>query len=356
VDELGFLARLVRRYSPSGSEGAAAREFVRIARELGYGARVDPVGNGIARRGRGHPRVVFLGHIDTVEGRLPVVQKAGRLHGRGTVDAKGPLVAALLAGREMQGAGEYVVVAAVGEEADSRGARYLLKRLRPDAVIAGEPSGWEGVTIGYKGELQVEQSFRGERTHFSSPFPTTADRALDWVTAVRAKVATFPKDSPFRSLTMKVVEFESLRRGDVESARVALDFRLPPGLSSSAVLQFLPSVPDSPAPRVLIRVEPIEVPRTNPVVLSLVEGVRAAGGRPTLWRKTGTSDLNLVLPIWKVPGAAYGPGEARLDHTDRESVSLEELRRSVTALRVAVGRLRADGGQLRGRSGATTRR
>jgi len=283
---------------------------------------------------------MFLGHIDTVEGRLTVRRRAGRLYGRGTVDAKGPLAAALVAGRDLAGAGEYTVVAAVGEETDSRGARHLLSRRRPDAVIAGEPSGWDGVTIGYKGELQVELAFLGRRSHFSSPFPTTADRALEWVETVRAFVKERSGDSPFRSLTAKVVGIESARVGDEESARVTVDFRLPPALSTTALLRSMPRPRGSPRALVRVRVEPVEVDRSNPVVTSLVEGVRAAGGRPTLWRKGGTSDLNLVAPAWRIPAAAYGPGNARLDHTDRESVSLAELSRSIAVLRVALERLR----------------
>lgn len=350
MDEVRVLERLVRKYSPSGRESAAVMEFARVARELGYAARTDPVGNGIARRGRGRPRIVFLGHIDTVEGRLPVRRRAGRLYGRGAVDAKGPLAAALLAGYDLPGTGEYTVVAAVGEETDSRGARYLLSRLRPEAVIAGEPSGWDGVTIGYKGELQVELAFQGKRSHFSSPIPSTTDRALAWVSSVRAFVAERAGDSPFRSLSAKVVGVESRREGGAESALVTIDFRLPPSLSTAELLRALPRATGAARPRVRIRVEPIEVARTNPVVTSLSEGVRAAGGRPTLWRKAGTSDLNLVVPAWRVPGAAYGPGEARLDHTDHESVAFSELRRSVAVLRVALTRLR-NGGVTLPRSG-----
>ena len=343
MDDSSVLERLVRKYSPSGDEAGAVREFVRIARELGYATRVDAVGNGIARRGRGHPQLVFLGHIDTVVGRLPVRRRAGRVYGRGTVDAKGPLAAALLAGRDWKGPGEYLVVAAVGEETDSRGARHLVPRLRPDAVIAGEPSRWDGVTVGYKGELQLELTVRSRRTHYSSPFPTAADRALNWVVAVRSFVAAHPPDTPFRTLTVKVVEFESLRGGDEETARVTVDLRLPPGLSTEEVLRSLPKPPGSPMPKVKIRDEPIEVERTNPVVSALVEGVRAIGGRPTIWRKSGTSDLNLVLPVWAAAGASYGPGNPRLDHTERESISLAELQRSVRVLRVAIGRLLKEG-------------
>ncbi len=339
MDEAEVLERLVSRYSPSGAERAAVWEFVRVARILGYRAHVDRVGNGVAVRGRGRPETLFLGHIDTVEGRLPVRRSSGRIYGRGTVDAKGPLTAALLAGSDFGGPGRLTVVAAVGEETDSRGARHLAHRPPPDALIAGEPSGWSGVTVGYKGELRVEATFRSTRTHYSSPYATAADLAVDWVVAVRAFAAARAGETPFRSLTAKVVGLLGQTPGDDEVARVTVDFRLPPGLSTAELVRALPRTPGRPALAVTIRVEPVEVPRTNPVVLALEAGIRAEGARPTLWRKAGTSDLNLVVPRWKVPGAAYGPGEARLDHTAREAVPVRDLRRSVRVLRAAFQRL-----------------
>ena len=337
------LRRLVARYSPSGREGAAVREFVSIARRLGYAASVDPVGNGIARRGRGRPRIVFLGHIDTVEGPRPVRRRAGRLHGRGAVDAKGALAAALVAGGTFAGPGELSVVAAVGEETDSRGARHLVAHRRADHLIVGEPSGWDGVTIGYKGELQLTARFRGRRTHYASPEPTTADVALAWAQAVRTVAEARQTESLFASLTAKTVAVESRRRGDAESASVTVDFRLPPGLSTDELLRRLPNEPGRPRLRVRVRAEPVEVDRANPTVAALTAGIRALGARPTLWRKSGTSDLNVALPVWSVPAAAYGPGDARLDHTARESLSDADLERSVAVLRGAFERLARGG-------------
>ncbi len=352
MDEAAVLERLVARYSPSGAERAAVWEFVRIARELGYRARVDAVGNGLAVRGSGRPETLFLGHIDTVEGRLPVRRAGGRVHGRGSVDAKGPLAAALLAGSDFSGPGRYTVVAAVGEETDSRGARHLARRPAPDALIAGEPSGWSGVTVGYKGELRIEATFRSHRTHYSSPYPTAADVAVDWVGAVRSFATARAGASPFRSLTTKVVGLHGQTPGDDEVARVTVDFRLPPGLSTTELLGALPREPGRPSLAVTVRVEPVEVPRTNPVVLALEAGIRAEGARPTLWRKAGTSDLNLVVPRWRVPGAAYGPGDARLDHTAREAVAVRDLRRSVRVLRSTLAQLGAGGPATPRRSGA----
>ncbi|HTW39699.1 MAG TPA: M20/M25/M40 family metallo-hydrolase [Thermoplasmata archaeon] len=337
-----MLRRLVARYSPSGRESRAVREFRAIASRLGYSTSVDSVGNGFARTGRGRPRILYLGHIDTVEGRRPVRYRGGRVHGRGSVDAKGGIAAALCAGAKFPGPGQLTIVAAVGEETDSRGAWHLATRRAPDCVIVGEPSGWDGVTIGYKGELQLAATFRGRRTHYASPTPTTTDVALDWTAAVRNLAAARHTESLFRSLTAKTVLVESRRRGDAETTRVLVDLRVPPGLSTHDLLGMLPTEPGRPRISVRIRAEPIELSRANPVVLALSSAIRAEGARPTLWRKSGTSDLNVVVPIWNVPAAAYGPGDARLDHTSRESLSDAELERSVSVLRRAFGSLARD--------------
>ncbi len=296
-------------YSPSGQESAAVREFVAVARALGYSARVDAAGNGVARRGVGRPRVVFLGHIDTVPGRRPVRRSAGRIHGRGAVDAKGPLAAALVAGASFSGPGTLEVVAAVGEETDSRGARHRTRQRGIDAVVAGEPSRWDGITVGYKGDLRIAAHFRGRRTHYSSPRPTVADTALEWAAGVRSSASLVPGVSPFRSLTAKVVSIQT-GGDDEEWATLTLDLRVPPGRSTAEVLRALPREPGRPTLQILIRIEPIEVDRTNPVVRALEAGIRAERGRPTLWRKSGTSDLNLVAPAWHASGAAYGPGRS----------------------------------------------
>jgi len=339
VDDASVLERLLARYSPSGREEAAVAEFVRIAQELGYRTRTDRVGNGIAEVGRGRPTVLFLGHIDTVEGDRPVRRSRGRLHGRGAVDAKGALAAALLGGRGFAGPGTFRVVAAVGEETDSRGARHLARGPPPDAVIAGEPSGWDGVTIGYKGDLRLEATFTRPRTHWSSPFPTATDVAINWVEGVRSVVRSAPEASPFRSLSAKAVGFSSDPSADPEVARVVLDVRVPPGLSTEEVLSRLPTGALRPRVKLLVRIEPTELPRTDPVATALCDAIREAGGRPTLWRRTGTSDLNLVARAWGRGGAAYGPGDSRLDHTDRETLSIAELRQAGRVLRGALERL-----------------
>ena len=60
-----------------------------------------------------------------------------------------------------------------------------------------------------------------------------------------------------------------------------------------------------------------------------------------LLRKLGTSDLNLAVPAWGCPAAAYGPGDSHLDHTDSESLDVQEFRRSIEVLHGAFSRLAA---------------
>lgn len=75
---------------------------------------------------------------------------------------------------------------------------------------------------------------------------------------------------------------------------------------------------------------------------ALVAAVRARGARPVLKLKTGTSDMNVVSSRWGCPVAAYGPGDSRLDHTDREHVDLEELARGAEVLSAALVALVAE--------------
>jgi [amino group carrier protein]-lysine/ornithine hydrolase len=40
--------------------------------------------------------------------------------------------------------------------------------------------------------------------------------------------------------------------------------------------------------------------------------------------KSGTSDMNVVGPVWQCPIVAYGPGDSALDHTPNEHLSVDE--------------------------------
>ena len=59
---------------------------------------------------------------------------------------------------------------------------------------------------------------------------------------------------------------------------------------------------------------------------------RAQGQQPRFVTKTGTSDMNLVAPVWNCPIVAYGPGDSALDHTPDEHIDLDEYLRAIDVL------------------------
>jgi len=126
--EFETLIGLVRHYSPTGQESEAVAWLVRRMTELDFTkSHVDEVGNVIGVMGEGERRGVLLGHIDTVPGEIPVRLEEGTVHGRGTVDAKGPLAAFVDAVARVGSVPgwQLIVVGAVGEEGDSEGARHI---------------------------------------------------------------------------------------------------------------------------------------------------------------------------------------------------------------------------------------
>ena len=83
--------------SLSGKEGPLAAFLVETMHSLGFHASIDEAGNAVGILGDGPKEIVLLGHMDTVPGIVPVRVEDGKLYGRGSVDAKGPLATFIIA-------------------------------------------------------------------------------------------------------------------------------------------------------------------------------------------------------------------------------------------------------------------
>ena len=119
TERINLLQGLVAIRSTSTNEAEAVRFLTDWMAAHGLKTEIDSAGNAIGRCGSGVREVVLLGHIDTVPGEIPVRIEDGVLHGRGAVDAKGPL-ATFASAAVMAVAREpdlrITVVGAVGEE------------------------------------------------------------------------------------------------------------------------------------------------------------------------------------------------------------------------------------------------
>ena len=351
LDPVKLLHRLVELYSPTGQEAAAAGLLAGEMRSLGLLSRIDRVGNVVAEYGGSGPTILLCGHMDTVPGRLPVRIDGGRLYGRGAVDAKSALAAMISAAGILIKEGfqsKLIVVGAVDEEGRSQGIKNLIEEgVRADYAVFGEPSGVENITIAYKGSCRLKIICRTKTGHSSASwlFHSAVEEVLDFCRGLQG--IHFPEEkteSKFYSLTSTVTQIHGGGRSSTVPSICELhaDFRLPPAVSVDRFLQEVSNAKDiyhrsRPSVELEVKVEdscePYEADRDSLLVRGLAWAVRNVKSRQaTLLRKTGTGDMNLFGAKFGVPAVTYGPGDSKLDHTENESVDLEEYLDSIRIL------------------------
>lgn len=367
-----LLADLVRidSVNPMASQGGAGdsldppgerRLAVRLADELGrLGARVEvtpaeEAGEAAERRpnvtgaweGRG-PRIVLCSHLDTVgaagmEAPFEPAVRDGRMFGRGSLDAKGQLVmflAALQAAREM---GEplpaQTVFAAVSDEEDqSVGAKSLLKTLRGDFCVVGEPTGLD-LVIAHKGFFWVEVETLGKAVHGSVP-----EKGIDAIAKMADVIRALEGLKPaLRRRAHPLLEHPKLHMGVIEGGsgvstvpdrcRLTLEVRTCRREEAGeifseiqgALSRLSASDPDLKAEaRLGVVRHPMEIPPDHPLVAALSSAVRAELGR-TPRRNVMGAWTDAALFAEKMPTVVFGPGELALAHSREESVPIDEI-------------------------------
>jgi len=345
-----LLERCVRIPSLSGQERAVA-EFLcaEMGRRRFQRAFIDEVGNAVGILGSGPRQIVLLGHMDTVGGHVPVRYEDGKLYGRGSVDAKGPLCAFILAAEaiapQLPPDWQIIVVGAVEEEAaTSRGARFVATQYRPEMCIIGEPSGSDGITLGYKGRLLIQAHIERASQHTAIPEPSVSELAVALWNHVRALADAWNADKPraFDQLLPALRKIQSGDDGLREWCDLLIGVRLPveygPGALQNEIERWRDARPD--AGRFTLSFSGAEpawrAPRDTPLARALVNAIRAEKMRPTFKWKTGTADFNVVGPAWNCPIAAYGPGDSSLDHTPDEHIAIDEFEKAVRVLVIAL--------------------
>ncbi|MEA3201049.1 MAG: [amino group carrier protein]-lysine/ornithine hydrolase [Thermoplasmata archaeon] len=340
VEDADLLHALVAVDSVTGDTERAVSAFVDACRARRLAAHRDAAGNAVAVAGRGPREILLVGHIDTVAPPLPVRREGGWLHGRGAVDAKGPLAAFACAAARFLDCDTHrlVVVGACDEEGPSNGARHLLDKHRPEALVIGEPSGTNGVTLGYKGIVKIRYEVEDDLQHTGAPHPSVPDRGLAFWHAVQMYLGQRHGDSMFEMPTVKLNEFhtELLPSGRVR-ARLSGSTRTPPGFDTPAFLGFLRERAGPAAKLDVPEWAPAWLGEKNALLTrAFVGAIRDEGLAPRYVRKTGTSDANLLAPVWRCPTVAYGPGDSTLDHTPHERIEIADFERSVRVLERAL--------------------
>jgi len=315
---------MVETYSPTGKEEPLASLLTEEMKGLGFEVERDAVGNVIGTFEGGRPKVLLCGHMDTVPPELPVKLEDGILYGRGTVDAKAPLASMICAAAQLieEGYEGGLVVAGVVDE-----------------------------EVGYKGGLLFKVTCETETGHSSASwlFENAVEKAFEvWDLIKGLRMPQEDMESRFHSLSACLMRIEGGRRGSVvpDHCEMQIGFRIPPAISveqlRSAVVGVIDGYSkDNPSVRVAVEAldstEPYVAEKRSPLVRAFARAIwKRRVVRAKLVHKTGTGDMNNYGLASDTPVVTYGPGDAHLDHTPHEKISVEDYLESIEVLKETV--------------------
>jgi len=352
------LEKALRLYTPSLSEKPMTDFLADKCDDLGFeDIQIDEVGNLIAKKGTGSPKIMLCGHMDVVPGKVKVRKEGDSLYGRGASDAKAPLIAMLFAAASIQNNnGTIIFVAAVDEEGSATGIKNLVKKeMNIDYAIFGEPSGVKQVTIAYKGRLAINLKISVEdSSHASAPWLSKNAIQESMIFAKELKEGLeVGQDGKTKGmlLTVTITEIKGGISHNItpKECETTFDIRIPVDMNCKSTEQKIATLVKEIAEKrgveafysILDETEPFEASHNSPLVRAFTLGIMdIEHSRPTLIRKTGTGDMNVLGNQWKIPVVTYGPGDPHEAHTIDEKVSIDEYLRGIEILKKTLQHLK----------------
>ncbi|MBA4460504.1 MAG: M20/M25/M40 family metallo-hydrolase [Nitrosopumilaceae archaeon] len=353
-----MLEKALRLYTPSLNERAMAEFLADKCDDLGFeDIHIDEVGNILAKKGSGSPKILLCGHMDVVPGKVKVRKEGDSLYGRGASDAKAPLMAMLFAAASIQNNnGTVIFVGAVDEEGNATGIKNLVKKeMDIDYAIFGEPSGIKQVTIAYKGRLAINLKITAEdSSHASAPWlsKNAIEESMIFTNELKQGLESGQEEkTKGMLLTATLTEITGGTSHNVtpKECVATMDIRIPVDMNCKSVEQKIATLVKEISERrqieafysILDETEPFEAPHNSPIVRAFTLGVmEVEHSRPTLIRKTGTGDMNVIGNQWNIPVVTYGPGDPHEAHTIDEKVSIDEYLRGIEILKKTLQHLK----------------
>jgi len=262
--------------------------------------------------------------------------------GRGACEQKGALAAMIAAAGILTRSGcplrepFFLVVSLAGETGRHDAAQFILEHSRLEARYGIVGLGTNNrVCLGNKGRVDVEIMVRGKSTHSSTPWDGInaiegARRVMDRLDRIVLE-ANHP-DLGHSTLTATRIESGPAASHTVQDyCRLVLDRRLLPGEDSNAAIEEIETALSGLEPwKVEIKrgatMYPSEVPPGCPVAASLKSACEIIlKKKAEVFYSPASLDAGF-LNKKGIETLMFGPGDLRFAHTDREMVSLEEVR------------------------------
>ncbi|TXT67038.1 MAG: hypothetical protein BAJALOKI1v1_200004 [Promethearchaeota archaeon] len=361
-DAIDFLRRCIEIYSPSGKEHRYSQFLGKYLREHNFEIHYDSIGNLIAEKGKGFPILLLSSHMDTIPGKLPIKEEHGKLYGRGTVDCKSSLAAMVYSISqypfEQINQGKIVFAGIVQEESSLIGIKEFIKSdIHPDFAIFGEPTSIDQLCIGYKGRLSIKYSVSTKMGHVASSwlYINAIEVCLKIWDLIKKICKSLTKNilKPQKQNTkyfdriipnLTVISGGELTNCIPSNAFIQVDIRYPPTITSQTILDLLEK-------QIKILKQEYQTKKNLNIsieneVSSQVEGFQIKGDdiltgalrwaifkvikqKPRLIKKTGTTFINEIGSHFNIPSITYGPGDPKLEHTEKEYIKIEEFLNSI---------------------------
>jgi LysW-gamma-L-lysine carboxypeptidase len=194
------------------------------------------------------------------------------------------------------------------------------------------------LTLGYKGSAWFSYEARRTLAHTAAQAESACEAAVAYWNRVTAWAAerNAGQGRVFEQATPTLRALTSGSDGFVEHAGLRLGVRLPPGLDVPQAEMELRGLLNDAELTLLEGVPAYRGEKNTPLVRAFLAAIRQAGGNPSFTVKSGTSDMNVVAPVWGTPILAYGPGDSSLDHTPEEHILVSEYRQAIDVLEAAL--------------------
>lgn len=365
-DLIAFAQKAVQTRSYSDDEEKMACLLVNEMKKLQYDeAYIDSIGNVVGRIGSGKTVIHFDGHMDTVEVNDEDLWEQppfsgnivdGYLWGRGSVDMKSALCAAIYGAAKARDLGylEDKTVYATGtvceEYCDGVNLKLLYEELKvkPDYCIICEPSG-NVITLGHKGKAQIRITTHGVSAHGSAPEKgkNTVYEMAEIIQRVEKLNQSLYKEGPHGTIVLSDISCISASLNAVPSAcSIYLDRRLALGESLNQVKNEMNDliagkdafwevgtlIHQSWKGKELYY-EPMHDPwiieKEHPLTQALIHAYekvyQAEVDKFDFW-DFGT---NAITPVALcIPTIGFGPGEYKLAHMRNEHCSIDQINKA----------------------------
>jgi acetylornithine deacetylase len=293
-------------------------------------------------KGNGGPSLLINAHLDTVGAKAAIKQvrvEGDRIYGRGVLDTKGGLAAALIAAEAVASlppAGDIIIAAVCDEEAGSIGSEHLLASTSAAGAVVIEPTDLQ-VVVAHPGFAVIECVFHGRASHTSKPEDginaiTPAAAFVQSVERYAAQLARHDDDALFGRPTAQITRIE----GGIElfttpdRCTVIVELRTLPRQTTAAAIGSIDSLLNEARARghnvesrqVIVR-EPLSDNGSQPITTLLIDSLSEQGHPPHVVGARYWTDAALV-DAHDIPVAVFGPGGHGI-HSDDEWISIDDL-------------------------------